>query len=295
MDSSLDLRPDDQDTNLTSDQIQEVIRMYLRDTNGQLVSLKEATQREHLARVVVHDTNEIHEINGEKGNARREWLFMSAQVYKEKKKKEADLFWCRHASSPKITVLVGPYERRFLISRSLLQQHSEYFRNLQIPAKGNAPVFPLPECSELAFAAFARWLHFSDDEEPSSTIPIHNNHTCGPILLGCYVLAHKLQVLRFKQRILDEIHVYYGDSANNNMLNLNHIWYVYWNIRDKHDPLRRFCMRKICVQAWLDERMAGEAFLGLMAKAGPLMDDYLETTERLQAYRGEDLHRFMFE
>lgn len=201
----------------------------------------------------------------------------------------------RHASSPKITILVGPSERRFLLSRTLLQQHSIYFRKFQIPARGNAPVFLLPECNEYAFGAFSRWLHFGHEfaDEPGSTIANHDDPTCGSLLLCCYVLAYKLQALGFKQRILDEVHVYYCGNAV--MLSLNHIRYVYASISDKDDLLRRFCMRKMCVQTWLDEGMAEQAFLGLMVESGPLMDGYLETRERLKAYKGKELHRFMFE
>lgn len=69
---------DDQDTKLSSDQIQEVLRMYLRDANGQLVTIKEATQREQLARLLINNINENHDLdlNSEKGKARRQWLFM---------------------------------------------------------------------------------------------------------------------------------------------------------------------------------------------------------------------------
>jgi hypothetical protein len=203
----------------------------------------------------------------------------------------------RLASSPTVTVLVGDRKNPYHLNSLCLQHHSLHFRSLliDIPFGEPTPELRLPDVDEIAFDTFTQYVHFrhgsGTDSTKANNDPLHASR-----LFHCYTLGDKLQALRFKKYILGKVHDYFRENPAT-PVTADQIRSIYDGTSEKNDPLRRFCMKKMCIQTSTDEKWAEQAFFELMGEAGPMMDDYLEGREEFVAYEseGKDASLFMFE
>ncbi|CRG90066.1 hypothetical protein PISL3812_07107 [Talaromyces islandicus] len=202
----------------------------------------------------------------------------------------------RLAYDPVVNVLVGRFEHRCSLHRGLLWQHSLFFRNLlgneeeEASAKNTTLESRLAEEHELAFSVFANWLNFRFNFERGRSVK--DDRFDVRLLFYCYILAVKLQAPKFKEYIFGEIKIYCATTMTT--ITLTQIRYVYENTRQTDDPLRRYCIWKMCVQAPIDETLADPELLEMMREGGgPLVNDILEARESLATNKGEGLHQLM--